>query len=211
MLRYLSIAIAAVGLSACAFGDETLNVAYDVSSAKVGVLSEAAPATIHVEDVADKRVEKMRVGYKRNGFGQKTADILLSKPAPEVVKEALETVLQKNGHILGDDSSPLALKTDLTNFWFDAKTGLVTVEFYGEVQAEVSLVDTASGATLYSEVFDGYYSEKTGGGLRKTWERIMNAALDDFAAKVNLSSGLKDAIAAAEASAADDEGAMPSS
>lgn len=195
MIRILTIVAFALITTACAFGDESLTVAYNAETAKQGLISEAPPATVYLADVEDRRVEKERVGYKRNGYGMKTADILSERPAPEVVKEALAAVLTKNNHVLGPQDSRYALQTTLTNFWFDYKSGFVSVEFYGSIQAELSLVDQTSGQKVYSEIFDGYYSEKTGGGLKKTWERIMNAALDDLANKVNLSTGFKDALA----------------
>lgn len=193
MLRLAFIAFASISLSACAFGDAKLKVAFDPATAKAGVLSEAPPATVDLKDVDDARVEKPQIGYKRNGFGMKTADILSERPAPEIVKEALATALETNGHKLGD--SRYAVKTKLNKFWFDYKTGLVSVEFYGSVQAEISVVDQQTGAAIYTELFDGYHSEKTGGGLSKTWTRVMNAALADLVNKVNLSATFKDALA----------------
>lgn len=199
MLRLAVIAFAGLSLSACAFGDAKLKVAFDPATAKAGVLSEAPPTTVDLKDVDDARVEKPQIGYKRNGFGMKTADILSERPAPEIVKEALAAALEKNGHSLGE--SRYAVKTKLNKFWFDAKTGLVTVEFYGSVQAEVSVVDQETGSAIYTELFDGYHSEKTGGGLSKTWTRVMNAALADLVNKVNLSPAFKDALAQAGAPA----------
>jgi ABC-type uncharacterized transport system auxiliary subunit len=198
--RVFVIAAASLALTACAFGDEKLNLAYDASAAKAGVLSEAQPATVAVKDVTDDRVERNAIGYKRNGFGAKTADILSVKPAPELVKEALVATLEKNGHKIGGDGDRYAIDTKLRKFWFDYKTGLVTVEFFGNVQAEIAVVDQQTGETLYSEIFEGYHSEKTGGGLSKTWTRIMNAALADLANKVNLSPGFMEALAKVSAS-----------
>lgn len=202
MMRILTAAAAAISLSACAFGDETLKLAYDAESAKAGVLSEAASATVDVKDVDDARVEKNVIGYKRNGFGAKTADILSERPAPELVKEALIATLEENGHKVDAAQDRFAVKTKLNNFWFDYKTGLVTVEFFGSIQAEISVIDQQTGQTVYTELFDGYHSEKTGGGLSKTWTRIMNAALADLVNKVNLSPGFKDALASVAAAQA---------
>ncbi len=202
MIRLMLAAVAAMTLSACAYGDAKLNLGYDATAAKTGVLSEAPPTTIYLANVEDRRVEKERIGYKRNGFGAKTADIVSERPVPEIVKEALATALQKNNHVIGGPQERIGLKPALTNFWFDYKTGFVSVEFYCQVQAELSVIDQSTGATVYSEIFDGYYSEKTGGGLKKTWQRIMNEALADLVTKVNLSTGIKDALASANAPAA---------
>lgn len=195
MFRIIALLFAAATLSACAYGDAKLALGYDAATGKAGLLSEAPRATLYLADVEDRRIEKERIGYKRNGFGAKTADIISDRPPPELVKEALAEVLKKNNHVLGEAAERYALKSSLSQFWFDYKTGFVSVEFYGQVQTELSLVDQTTGAILYSEIFDGYYSEKSGGGLKKTWQRVMNAALSDLVAKINLSSGLKDALA----------------
>lgn len=195
MKRLFLILLTALASSACAYGDAKLALGYNADSAKAGLISEAPSATLYLADVDDRRLDKQRIGYKRNGYGMKTADILSEKPAPEVVKDALAVMLEKNNHKLGDADSRYALETTLTNFWFDYKAGFVSVEFYGSIQAELTLADKATGENLYSEVFDGYYSEKTGGGLSGTWERIMNATLADFVNKVNLSPGLSEALA----------------
>lgn len=72
MFRIFAVAAAAILLSACAFGDAKLKVAYDANAAKAGVLSEAASARVNVTEVKDLREEKNAIGYKRNGFGMKT-------------------------------------------------------------------------------------------------------------------------------------------
>lgn len=115
MLRLAFIAFAGLSLSACAYGDAKLKVAFDPATAKAGVLSEAPSSTVDLKDVEDARVDKPQIGYKRNGFGMKTADILSERPAPEIVKEALAATLEKNGHKIGD--SRYAVTTKLNKFW----------------------------------------------------------------------------------------------
>jgi hypothetical protein len=210
MLRLVASLAIGLALSACAYGDAKLNLAYDASAAKPGLLSEAPAARVDLKAVDDARVEKQAIGYKRNGFGAKTADILSTTPPTEIVQDAIKAALEKNGHVIGGDNDRYAVKTTLNKFWFDYKTGLVSVEFFGSVQAEVSVVDKTTGQAIYTELFDGYHSEKTGGGLKKTWTRIMNAAIADLAAKMNLSPGLKDALETA-AKAPASVGAVPNS
>jgi hypothetical protein len=117
-------------------------------------------------------------------------------PPAELVQKALENVLVSNKHILGGAEDRYVLQASLKNFWFDYKTGLVTVEFFRSVKADVTLVDRTTGQKLFMESFDGYRSEKTGGGLSATWTRIMNGALEDLATKVSMSDGLKNALQA---------------
>jgi len=194
MQRFIVLACVALGLSACAYGDAELALGYNAETAKKGLISEAAATSLFLADVDDQRDDKERIGYKRNGFGQNTADIKSEKPPADIIKDALAVVLETNGHTLGASNERFSLETTLNNFWFDYKAGFVSVEFYGSIQSVLSLVDQSTGDAVYSETFDGYYSEKTGGGLSGTWTRIMNEAVADLVTKINLSPGFKQAL-----------------
>jgi len=192
MRKLLAALALAFTASACAAG--TTNLTLAVPPGRAAVLSEAPPTRLDVA-VNDSRARQDRIGDKRNGYGMVMGAVGTTQPPAATIEAALEQVVTANGHTLGADSDRYALQTNLTNFWFDYRTGLVTVEFFGSVQGEVALVDRTTGQTLYTEAFDGYYSERTGGGLSQTWTRIMNGALADFATKVSMSEGLKNAIA----------------
>jgi uncharacterized lipoprotein YajG len=200
MLRYIAAIAMAASLAACATG--TTNLTLATPQTKAGVLSEAPSTRIDVPAVTDQRTDQTRIGNKRNGYGMVMGAVGSTKPPAAVVEEALEQVVAANNHVLGSAEDRYALQTNLKTFWFDYKTGLVTVEFFGSIQAEITLVDRTTGQKLYTETFDGYYSEKSGGGLSKTWTRIMNSALADIATKVSMSEGLKNALAATHAPAA---------
>lgn len=194
MLRLASALILAGALTACATG--TTNLTLAAPAATPAVLSEAPSTRLDVPPVNDARERTDRIGDKRNGYGMVMGAVGTTTPPAETVERALEQVVSVNNHVLGGESDRYALQTTLRNFWFDYRVGLVTVEFFGSVQAEVALIDRTTGQTLYTESFDGYYSERTGGGLSQTWTRIMNGALGDFATKVGMSDGLRAAIAA---------------
>lgn len=206
-MRLVILAGAALSLCACAFGDNALELGYTDAVAKPGVLSEAAPTAIDVTDVQDAREARkpvgkaatadpkrpMLVGYKRNGFGQNTGNIVAEEPVADIVEAALETMLEANGHMVAEDA-PLAMETTLRDFWFDYKTGLVSVEFVADVIADVVLRDRASGMVLFEDSFSGSASAKQAGGLSGTWERVMNDALADMIRQVSLSGELAEAI-----------------
>jgi uncharacterized lipoprotein YajG len=191
--KYLAALVLAGALGACATG--TTNLTLTVPSPSAAVLSEAPPTRLDVT-VADQRDRTDRIGDKRNGYNQVMGSIGTVQPPAETVEQALERVVTANNHVLGTDSDRYELRASLKRFWFDYRTGLVTVEFFGNVNAEVALVDRTTGATLYTESFEGYHSERTGGGLSQTWTRVMDAALVDLANKVGMSEGLQAAIAA---------------
>jgi hypothetical protein len=200
MMKYIAALVMAGALTACATG--TTNLTLTAPAPTAAVLSEAPPTRIDVPAVTDSRDRTDRIGDKRNGYGQVMGAIGTVEPPAAIVEQSLERVVTANNHILGSESDRYALQTTLRRFWFDYRTGLVTVEFFGTIQADVALVDRTTGATLYTESFEGYHSERTGGGLSQTWTRIMNAALADFSTKVGLSEGLQTAIAATHQPAA---------
>lgn len=196
MKRVLLAFALAISVSACATGATKINMT--APAGKAGVISEAASTKIDVTTV-DARPKQDRVGDKRNGYGMVMGSIVAGEAPTTTVERALENVLTANKHTIGAGGDRLELKSTVKTYWLDYKAGLVTVEFFGSIQADVALVDRTSGQTLYTETFDGYYSEKTGGGLSKTWTRIMDAALADFSSKVAMSDGLKTAIEKASA------------
>lgn len=197
MNKLLSVSVLALSVSGCALG--TTDITLTPPQGRLGVLSEAPPTEVDVADVNDARTNTGRIGDKRNGYGQVMGAIGTTQPPADIVEQALEQVVTANNHILGDTDDRFVLQTTLRTFWFDYRTGLVTVEFFATIQADVALVDRVTGQTVYTETFDGYASERTGGGLSRTWTRIMDAALADFAGKVGNSQGLQEALAATHA------------
>lgn len=205
----LLVGVAALSVTACAFGDETLTLDVD-GTLRPGLLQEATTTTVTVADATDGRgavdpvgkpdhKDMQRpafVGYKRNGYGQKTANIVTDRPVTDVVTEALVRMLEKNGHQVGEDA-PLRFETTITAFDLDMKSGLVTVEFIGSVEADVRLLDTRTGQELYSGSFRGNETRKTGGGLSGTWTTILNEALADMVRRISLTPEIKDAFDAA--------------
>jgi hypothetical protein len=199
MRKIIAALVLAISVSACAAG--TTNLTLTPPTGKLGVLSEAASTRVDVPASTDARPKTDRIGDKRNGYGMVMGAVGSVEPPATLVERALEQTLTANKHIVGGADDRYVLQSTLKTFWFDYKTGLVTVEFFGNVQADVALVDRTTGQKLYSETFDGYFSEKTGGGLSKTWTRIMDGALADFTTKVGNSDGLKSALAATHAPA----------
>lgn len=219
MLRIISTLFLALSLSACAFGDETLTLGLTEDVERTGLISEAPSTVFAVSEFVDARPDRKPVGkdetadpkrpyfvgYKRNGYGQNTGNILNETPVAETVQAELEAMLVANGHAVGDGDDAMSLAANVKEFWFDYKTGLITVEFFGTVEAEVTLSDPQTGAPLFSETFVGYHSRKTGGGLSGTWTEVMNAALSDMVRQVSLSIDFKEALENASAPAAEPE------
>jgi hypothetical protein len=134
-----------------------------------------------------------RIGDKRNGYGMVMGAVGTNEPVTDTVADTLTKTFEASGHKVVTDAAagaPLKVDAAVKTFWFDYKTGLVTVEFFGDVQVALKVTDTATGAVVFDDLFKGYYSDKTGGGLSKTWTRVMDSALQDLSREIGLSSDL---------------------
>lgn len=171
----LVITIALV--QACAFTDATLDVAHDPEASFSGPIDQLDSIEFLVPELLDNRVDKERIGWKKNGYGQNTADIMTSQPVEVIVSNALTSGLTSNGHQVIDDGR-VAITGTVNRFWFEMDINFWTVEFIGDVQCTINFVDKATSATIYTSDYAGSYSEKKGGGLNKTWQTIMSKAVD---------------------------------
>lgn len=164
-------------LGGCAFTQANLNIVYDETKASKGPLSNLTPRQLAIGEFRDLRPERDRIGYKRNGYGMKTADILTQKPVPEIIRDAISAEFLKNGHIMSAKTPEIRVAGDVTTFWFDLQINFWTVEFMGTIAIDLNLVDGATGAPMLTRKYQGHFNEKSLGGLEGTWERVMNAAL----------------------------------
>lgn len=192
MRRTYIVACLAI-LSGCAFGDAHLDIAYDANKAIAGPLASVVPQQVGVEKFVDQRDEPELIGYKRNGYGQHTADIKPNMPVSEIVQDAVSSVFRKGGHNIGE-SGTVTVSGDVKTFWFDVKTGFWTVEFNGIVGIHLVIKDVASSSVIYEHDYRGSYSEESMGGLEKTWEKVMNEALSKMCENISLDTELADAL-----------------
>lgn len=179
MFKKIGFAALVVLIQGCAFTTATLDVSYTLEEAKKGPISSASVKEVEVGDFEDGRVNKERIGWKQNGYGMNTADIITAKPVDEIVEEAVRNALQKNEFKLVSTAN-VEIVGSVKNFWFERKMNFWTVEFMGTVDVEISLINKETGEVLYSREYNGHYNEKSAGGYLKTWERVMNLALDNM-------------------------------
>ena len=204
MIRSLAAVFGmAMMLCACATGTTDISMAMNDDIAKTGLLSEATASVVSVAATDARDGDKRdRIGDKRNGYGMVMGKIGTTEPVESVVKRVVGETFSANGHTVSE-SAGLAVETEVTNFWFDYKTGLVTVEFFGDIQVLLTVKDLETDAVIFEEKFKGYHSEKTGGGLSKTWTKVMDAALQDLSREIGMSMGLMEALEAHSAAKAE--------
>lgn len=190
----LLCAVLALG-SGCAFTQADLDVHFDAATARKGPLAEVPPAAFEYAALTDSRIDRARIGHKKNTYGQNTADIQPLKPVTEIVQEAVRLTLEANGH---PTAAPAAVRVegDVTQFWFDTQMNFWTVEFMATVESKLRFVDPSSGGLLYEGAYVGHYNEKSGGGYEKSWARVLNLALGRMAEAVAFDGKLAAAIRA---------------
>ena len=169
-MKRLSIAtvigLAILTLTGCVYTQANLNVRYAEEDARKGPLSSVRPLNFEVGEFIDKRSETDKIGYKRDGFGQKTAKIVSMIPVPQIIQEAIITEFEKNGHIMFRDNRDILLSGIINYFWFDSQMNFWTVEFMGTVSIDLNVSDAKTGTVLLTRSYQGYYNEKSMGGLQ---------------------------------------------
>jgi hypothetical protein len=101
------------------------------------------------------------------------------------VKETLAAEFWKNGHDVTAASRDLVISGDITTFWFEFQVNFWSVEFFGTSAVTLNVVDGKTGTTLLTRNYQGHYTEKSGGGLDATWERVMNEALERMVREIS--------------------------
>jgi uncharacterized lipoprotein YajG len=187
------VALAALALGGCA-SRKILDVGLKPTDAGHGPLGSAPPVTVRVAELTDKRPEPERIGYTKNTFGGRSADLVTGRPVPAIVRDAIVAEFAASGHRVGPDADILVSGT-ITAFWFELSTGGGSFELTADVGADVTLSDGPAGRLLLTRAYRGHYAEKTtAGALESTWQRVMNTALQRMVREIASDPGLLAAL-----------------
>ena len=182
-------------LSGCAFTPAQLDVQATPETRVAGPLSETPPIKFRATQLEDARLDKARIGWKKNGYGQNTADITTVKPVDQIVESTIDKALTDSGHPVGDDGIIQIVGT-VDRFWFDMDVNFWTVKFIGEVACTLDFIDSQTKQSIYKSKYAGSYNEDKVGGLDKTWSEVMGKALDKLIEDVVLDEDLAEAVKA---------------
>ena len=177
----------------CAFTTARLNIAARPATDFKGPLSQVAPMKFDIKPLEDARSDKARIGWKRNGFGQNTADILSTRPVTELVAEAIRAGLKQNGQTAGIPSD-INISGSVTRFWFEVKPNFWTIEFTGNVECDLEFVSNRTNQPIYKSRYSGTYTKKTGGGLEATWTEVMDASVEKLVEDIVFDANLIEAL-----------------
>lgn len=193
--RILALAAVLALLQGCAFTPAKLEVQATPETRVAGPLNDVQPIRFRATRLEDARQDRARIGWKKNGFGQNTADITTSQPVEQIVGSTIDKALVDSRHSVGDDGVIQIVGT-VDRFWFDTDVNFWTVTFIGEVACTLDVIDPQTKQSIYTSRYAGSYSEDKAGGLEKTWSEVMGKALDELIEDIVLDEGLADAMKA---------------
>jgi uncharacterized lipoprotein YajG len=193
--RFLALAAAVALLPGCAFTPAQLEVKPHAATQVAGPLKDIGPVKFRATQLDDARQDKARIGYKKNGFGQNTADITTSEPVDQIVEKTVDKAIVDSGHVVADDGVIQIVGT-VDRFWFDMDANFWTITFIGEVACTLDFIDAQTKQSIYKSKYAGSYNVDKAGGLDKTWTEVMAKALDKLIEDVTLDEDMADALRA---------------
>lgn len=192
LLRFLILAVAVVVMQGCAFTKATLDVKH-TNAQIAGPLGDVMPIAFQKPQLLDSRADTVRIGWKKNGFGQNTADVVTKQPVEQIVEAAVAKALTDTKHSVGDSGEVQVVGT-IDRFWFEVDPNFWTVRFIGDVQCTVDFVDSQTKRSIYKSKYAGSYAQEKAGGFEKTWAEIMGKALDKLVESIVLDEELVAAL-----------------
>ena len=189
----IALLLTVVLIQGCAFTTARLNVAARPNADFKGPLSQVPPTKFDVQALTDARSDKARIGWKKNGYGSNTADILSTRPVSDVVTDAIRAGLQQNGHTAAMPGD-IVISGSVTRFWFEVKPNFFTIEFTGNVECDLQFVRTGTTQEVYKSRYSGTYTRKTGGGLEATWTEVMDASVEKLVEDIVFDANLIEAL-----------------
>lgn len=192
-MRKIVVLAAVLLVQACALTDSTLNVEHDTAVNITGPISEAGSIAFLAPQLEDTRLDKARIGWKKNGYGMNTADITSEQDVDVIVENAIIDAIKDNGHTVVEDGL-VKITGSVNRFWFDTDINFWTVEFIGDVQCTLDFVDSKTNTSIYSSAYSGTYKEKTAAGYVKTWTEVMSKAIDKLLEDIVFDEELSDAL-----------------
>ncbi|MEM1412102.1 MAG: YajG family lipoprotein [Pseudomonadota bacterium] len=192
-MKLITLILCLLMLQACAFTDAQLEVQHSESADIVGPISEPEPLVFSSPVLTDNRADTLRIGWKKNGFGQNTADITTAEPVEAIVQAALVDAIEDNGHSTGKNPS-IAITGTVDRFWFDMDANFWTIDFIGDVKSSLRFADAETSEVIYESSYQGTYKERKAGGLEKSWTEVMGKAVDMLIEEIVYDDELAEAI-----------------
>ena len=101
-MKKIILILLTITLYSCAHTDSVLDVKHDAEMSFAGPIQEIDSLSFLPANLVDDRSDKERIGWKRNGFGQNTANITTSQPVEVILSDGITTGLTQNSHSVVD-------------------------------------------------------------------------------------------------------------
>ena len=150
-----------------------LDVRYPEEGVNRGLLASVAPRRVIVGPIADRRMDRTRIGTEpKNGDA-----ITTTRAVADTVREALAVELTKNGHGVVSDDGDIRLVADVEDFWLDTASRDRTTHYVGRVALAVAVRDERTGATLFMRRYAATKRRYAEPDAREAWREVMDTAL----------------------------------
>jgi uncharacterized lipoprotein YajG len=193
LFRVAALAAVVVVMQGCAFTDAKLDVHANQDIKVAGPLGDVRSIRFSSPQLDDARLDQARIGWKRNGLGQNTADIFSKEPVDQVVEKAVAKALTDTKHHVSSPGGVEVVGT-VDRFWFDFDANFWTIRFIGDVQCTLDFVDAQTRQSIYKSKYSGSHSELKAGGLEATWTMVLNKSLDKLIESIVLDDELASAL-----------------
>lgn len=191
-MKHLVLLVAFFFMTGCALTDATLDVGHDPEKVQSGPIAEANSVSFVPGILDDRREDKDRIGYKKNGFGMNTADITSDTPVTDIVMNAIVHAVESNGHTVSD--SGIAISGSVNQFWVDLDANFWSTEVLGNVEASIAFTGTESGEIVYERIYRGSYSDKVQIITNKSYDAAISGAIGSLVDEIVFDEDLAEAL-----------------
>jgi len=200
-MKFVIAVLALVGLSGCAFIDQSTPISYNAPP-NLEVAQGAADITLQVSARDGRASNKDRVGSVKNGYGMETARIISENDLVSLVRGGVENELGSLGYKMG--AGGFNVGVELQTFYNDFKTGFFSGDSVAEVAFNLS-VTKPDGGYVYSRSYKGIGMKKNimmavASNARPALEEALTNAMEQLINDVSLQQALATAARAARTS-----------
>jgi len=170
---FVSSALVAMSLAGCS-STVAVDVAYPDANVNRATLASVRPRRVEVRPVADRRPDTTRIGVQPD---EKKKPVVTSRPVADIVRDALVTELQRNGHTVVSDHPELVIAADVDEFSFDVVTGRSSAQYVGKAALALAVTDRQSGKTVFARRYVGIKRQTADLEAKHAARDVMDAAL----------------------------------
>ena len=170
-------------LAGCAFVDAHLKPDYQPLASQCPRPGQA----VLLSSVNDERMNRPRIGVKKNGYGWETAGVFLVHPggAAGWVREALAAELEKSGFKLADNAAMvkhMVISTTLRELFVDVEMKMFSPQMHALILLEVDVV--FPDGRRFRRLFKGYQQDSMSLGLESEYVSVLLKAANEVFGKV---------------------------